>query len=154
MKILSTAFKDGCIIPSRYTCEGANISPPLEFADVPSAAKSLVLIMDDPDVPRNLRADGMFDHWIMFNMPPTILHIAESKGPSKGTFGLTTFGHTRYGGPCPPDREHRYFFKLYALDIMLPLKERAPKIAIEKAMQGHIIDHAELIGRYEKGKGY
>lgn len=110
--------------------------------------------MDDPDVPRNLRPDGMFDHWIVFNIPPSIRHIPESTGPSGGVRGMTTFGHTRYGGPCPPDREHRYFFKLYALDTLLSLKEGASKSEIERAMKGHILAEARLIGRYEKGKGY
>jgi Raf kinase inhibitor-like YbhB/YbcL family protein len=154
MELSSSAFKDRCIIPSLYTCEGANVSPPLDFIDIPPTAKSLVLIMEDPDVPRNLRADGMFDHWIIFNLPPTTRHIPEIQGPSGGIRGITTFGDTRYGGPCPPDREHRYFFKLYALDTMLPLKEGATKSDIEKAMNGHIIAQAQLIGRFEKGKGY
>lgn len=154
MKIISSAFKDSGIIPSRYTCEGANISPPLEFVSVPSTAKSIVLIMDDPDVPQEVRSDRMWDHWIIFNMPPTTRQIPEMTGPTSGTFGKTTFGHNKYGGPCPPDREHRYFFKLFALDILLPLREGATKKDVEKAMQGHILSEAKMIGRYEKGKGY
>ena len=154
MKLTSPAFNAKGIIPSRYTCEGANISPPLEITNVPANAKSLVLIMDDPDVPAQIRAERIWDHWIIFNMPPTIHQIPENTGPIAGVYGMTTFGHTRYGGPCPPDREHRYFFKLYALDTMLHLKEGATKKEIEKAMQGHIIADAQLMGRYEKGKGY
>jgi hypothetical protein len=127
MKLISSAFKDKGIIPSRYTCEGANVSPPLEIASIPANAKSLVLILEDPDVPEQVRSDRMWDHWIIFNMPPTTLQIPEMVGPPSGIRGKTTFGHTRYGGPCPPDREHRYFFKLYALDILLPLKEGATK---------------------------
>lgn len=153
MNITSPAFSDGGIIPSRYTCEGANVSPPLEIIDVPSNAKSLVLIMNDPDVPPHIRVDRNWDHWIIFNMPATTHQIHETSGPT-GVKGKTTFGHTRYGGPCPPDREHRYFLKLYALDILLPLKEGATKIEIEKAMQGHIVAQAQLLGRYEKSKGY
>jgi Raf kinase inhibitor-like YbhB/YbcL family protein len=154
MKLTSPSFQNGGIIPSRYTCEGANVSPPLEIFQVPPDAKSLVLIMDDPDVPKHLRSDGMWDHWIIFNMPPTLKKIAETVGPTSGVKGMTTFGHTRYGGPCPPDREHRYFFKVYVLEKMLSLKEGASKKEIEQAMQGHIIAKAELMGRYEKGKGY
>jgi Raf kinase inhibitor-like YbhB/YbcL family protein len=154
MRLTSSAFKDGGIIPSRYTCEGANISPPLTISDVPAHAKSLVLIVDDPDVPKHLRADQNWDHWIIFNMDPATQQILETLGPKSGLKGTTTYGHTRYGGPCPPDREHRYFFKLYALDIMLNLKEGAVKKEIEKAMQGHITASAQLMGRYEKGKGY
>lgn len=154
MKITSPAFSDNGIIPSRYTCEGANVSPPLEIKDVPSNAKSLVLIMDDPDVPTRVRMDRNWDHWIIFNMPVTTEQIPEAKSPASGVHGKTTFGHNRYGGPCPPDREHRYFFKLYALNILLPLQEGATKKEIEKAMQGHIVAESQLIGRYEKGKGY
>ena len=154
MKLTSFAFKDNGIIPSRYTCEGANISLPLEISGAPSQTKSLVLIMDDPDVPANIRPDRNWDHWIVFNMAPDTHQIPETAGPASGAQGKTTFGHTRYGGPCPPDREHRYFLKLYALDIMLGLKEGATKKEIEKAMHGHIIDEAQLMGRYEKGKGY
>ena len=154
MQLTSPVFKDKGIIPSCYTCEGANISPPLEISNVPANAKSLVLIMDDPDVPHQVRSDRIWDHWLIFNISPTTRHIPETTGPASGTRGLTTFGHTRYGGPCPPDREHRYFFKLYALDALLPLSEGAAKKEIEKAMQGHILTETHLIGRYEKGKGY
>jgi len=154
MKLASPAFKDKEIIPSRYTCEGANISPPLEISGVPQNAKCLVLIMDDPDVPAYIRAERMWDHWIIFNMLPSTHQIPEMKGPASGIHGKTTFGHTKYGGPCPPDREHRYFFKLYALDILLPLKEGATKHEVEQAMKGHIVAEAQLMGRYEKGKGY
>ena len=154
MKLISSAFKDKGIIPSRYSCEGANISPPLEISNVAPNAKSLVLIMDDPDVPEHVRSERIWDHWIIFNMSPATRQIPEMTGPSSGVHGKTTFGHTRYGGPCPPDREHRYFFKLYALDILLPLKEGATKTEIEKAMEGHILAETHLIGRYEKNKGY
>lgn len=154
MKISSPAFKNGCIIPSRYTCEGANINPPLAFADIPPQTKSLVLIMDDPDVPRSIHSDGIFDHWLIFNISPTTTQITESQSKKIGLGGKNTLEHTGYVGPCPPDREHRYFFKLFALDITLSLKEGARKNEIEAAMKGHVIDQAELMGRYEKGKGY
>ena len=120
MKLASKAFAHGESIPAKYTCDGENISPPLEISDVPSEARSLVLIMDDPDVPRNIREDGMWDHWVVFNIPPTIGDIPEASAP-EGTPGKGTSGDHGYFGPCPPDREHRYFFKLYALDATLDL---------------------------------
>ncbi|PIS03177.1 MAG: YbhB/YbcL family Raf kinase inhibitor-like protein [Chlamydiae bacterium CG10_big_fil_rev_8_21_14_0_10_42_34] len=153
MLLLSSAFSDQGIIPSIYTCEGEKINPPLEFMDVPSEAKSLTLIMDDPDVPKTLRADGMFDHWVVFNIPPTTCKIEQNKKPP-GIEGKNTAGENRYYPPCPPDREHRYFFKLYALDKKLDLTHNATKKEVENAMQGHIIEQCVLIGLYEKGKGY
>lgn len=153
MQLTSTAFQEGGIIPSRYTCEGKNINPPLAIAEVPQNASSLVLIMDDPDVPAYLRKDRIWDHWIHFNIPPHTTKIIEGENPP-GIAGKTTFGHNTYGGPCPPDAEHRYFFKLYALDCTLDLTEEAQKKEIESAMEGHILAKAQLMGRYEKQKGY
>ncbi len=154
MKLSSSAFNEGGIIPSRYSCEGANVSPPLEFSEVPENTKSLVLIFDDPDVPRELRSDGIWVHWVLYNMKPDTRRIPEAAA-APGISGKTTFGHHNYGGPCPPDREHRYFFKLYALDCeTLDVAEDAGKKEIEHAMHGHIIAEAKLMGRYEKGKGY
>ncbi len=153
MEITSPSFKEKGIIPSKYTCEGAEVSPPLHFTGIPKNAISLVLIMDDPDVPKSLRADGMYDHWILFNMLPSLHKIEEDSVPLCKS-GMTTAGHTRYVGPCPPDREHRYFFKLYALDTMLNLLSGSSKKEVEKAMHGHILAEAQLIGLYEKGKGY
>ena len=153
MKLTSSAFDPQGIIPSRYTCEGKNINPPLAFSDIPAHAKSLVFIIEDPDVPKTLNPDGMWDHWVLFNLPPSLRKI-EEHSPPLGVAGKTSWGKTQYGGPCPPDREHRYFFKLYALDQMLNLPAGASKAAVEKAMQGHILQEAHLIGRYEKGKGY
>jgi Raf kinase inhibitor-like YbhB/YbcL family protein len=105
--------------------------------------------MDDPDVPRHLRADGMWDHWVVFNIPPDTTHIPENTNPH-GTLGKNSWGENRYQGPAPPDREHRYFFKLYALDTKLSLLQGATKHAVEQAMQGHILVQAELMGRYVK----
>ncbi len=153
MKITSPAFEEGGIIPSLYTCEGKNISPPLLFLSLPKNAKSLVLIMDDPDVPKTLRPSGMYDHWIVFNIPPSTQKIEQNEAPA-GVQGKNTGGKNQYTGPCPPDREHRYFFKLYALDTLLNLKEGVTKEEVENAMRGHIIDQCQLMGRYEKGKGY
>ncbi|MBW1990211.1 MAG: YbhB/YbcL family Raf kinase inhibitor-like protein [Deltaproteobacteria bacterium] len=147
MKLTSPAFGHKERIPEKYTCHGENISPPLKIADVPPGAKALVLIMEDPDVPRTLREDGMWDHWILFNMPPELTDIAEGEEPP-GHHGAGTAGNTDYYGPCPPDAEHRYFFKLFALDSKLNLPERASKRDVMEAMSGHVMDSAELIGLY------
>jgi Raf kinase inhibitor-like YbhB/YbcL family protein len=153
MKLTSPAFKEGGIIPSLYTCEGKNINPALEITGVPPQAKSLVLINDDPDVPKTLRPEGVYDHWIVFNIPPNTHKIAEHSIPP-GIQGKSTNGKNQYVGPCPPDREHRYFFKLYALDTLLDLPAGSTKKEVEQAMHGHIIAQCQLLGRYEKGKGY
>jgi Raf kinase inhibitor-like YbhB/YbcL family protein len=149
MKLTSVAFKDGEKIPSKYTCEGENINPPLEISGVPSHAKSLVLIMDDPDVPASVRKDQMFDHWVVFNLSPNTHKIEENATPH-ATLGKNTNGENEYFGPCPPDREHRYFFKLYALDKELDLETGASKSQVEQAMKGHVIEQAQLVGLYEK----
>lgn len=149
MKITSSAFEHNQAIPSKYTCDGENINPPLEFSDIPDNAKSLALIMDDPDVPKNLKPDGMFDHWVVFNIPPEITSIDEDS-PPVGVGGENTKGDNAYTGPCPPDREHRYFFKLYALDNILDLGPDATKKDLEEAMKDHILESAELIGLYER----
>ncbi len=151
MKITSSAFKDGEKIPSKYTCDGQGINPPISFQEVPKNSKSLVLIMDDHDVPKNLRKDGIWDHWTLFNIDPTTTAIAENNSP-KSNVGVSTGGVLGYEGACPPDREHRYIFKLFALDTKLDLKEGCTKTEVEKAMKGHIIDQAQLLGRYERGK--
>jgi Raf kinase inhibitor-like YbhB/YbcL family protein len=149
MKLTSVAFADQGKIPSKYTCDGQNISPPLEIHDVPEGTKSLVLIMDDPDVPRHIRREGVWDHWIVFNIPITISQIHEGQNPA-GILGKNTRGEIKYGGPCPPDKEHRYYFKLYALDIFLDLKEGVTKFEVEQAMKEHIINQTQLMGRYER----
>jgi len=153
MQLSSPAFKEGGIIPSKYTCEGKNINPPLHITGQPAQAKCLVLIMDDPDVPASVRPEKMYDHWIVFNMPPSTHQIDEHSTPP-GIQGKNTGGKNQYTGPCPPDREHRYFFKLYALDKLLDLHAGASKKEVEHAMHGHILAKAQLMGRYEKGKGY
>lgn len=142
MQILSSAFEHNQQLPAKYTCKGENISPPLQFLEVPVEAKSLVLIVDDPDTP-----NGDFVHWIVFNIPITTTQIVENSTPA-GIEGVTGFGQNGYGGPCPPSATHRYFFRLYALDSMLDLPESADKQAVESTMQGHILDQAELIGLF------
>lgn len=149
MELSSPAFENEGQIPSKYTCDGANISPELNISGVPANAESLVLIMDDPDVPKHIREDGMFDHWVVFNIPSDTTKIPEGQEP-RGTPGLGTSGGTGYFGPCPPDREHRYFFKLYAIDTTLDLPEKSDKVTVERKMTEHVIDKAHLMGRYER----
>ena len=151
MKLSSPAFDEGKTIPSIYTCEGIGINPPLEISGVPEKTKSLVLIMDDPDVPKSLYPTGIFDHWIVIDMPPDTKFIKENSKPP-GIEGKNSNGTNGYFGPCPPDREHRYFFKLYALDKPLSLHAGCTKAQVEKAMHGHILKESHLMGRYEKGK--
>jgi hypothetical protein len=148
MKLTSPAFEHGGPIPSKFTCDGENISPELRIEDVPPAARSLALIMEDPDVPESVRPDRMWDHWVVWNIPPETRSIPE--GAAIGVEGKNTGGNRGYGGPCPPDREHRYFFRLFALDTTLDLHEGAGKKELEQAMQGHILEKAELMGTYKR----
>jgi Raf kinase inhibitor-like YbhB/YbcL family protein len=148
MQLTSPAFGHGEKIPKKYTCDGEELSPPLEIKGVPEKAKSLVLIMDDPDVPKFVREDQMWVHWVLFNIPPDTRYIEEDAIPP-GVLGSGT-GRMGYQGPCPPDREHRYFFKLYALDTLLKLKEGSTKEQVEMAMKSHILATSEWMGRYIK----
>ncbi len=149
MKITASEFKNGGKIPPKFTCDGNNVNPELHIADVPEKARSLVLIMDDPDVPEFVRADRMWVHFVVFNIPANVRTIPENSIPP-GVMGKGTGDKMVYEGPCPPDREHRYFFKLYALDCMLDLHEGATKKEVEKAMIGHILTQAELMGVYDR----
>lgn len=144
MKIKSPEFENNGSIPSKFTCEGKDVNPALIIEDIPEGAKSLALIMDDPDAPM-----GTWVHWVVFNMP-VVSKIEEDSIP--GTQGINNARKLEYHGPCPPSGTHRYFFKIYALDAMLNLKEGISKGALEKAMQGHILDKAELIGLYKRGR--
>ena len=146
MKIKSSAFENNQNIPSKYTCDGQDINPPLEFLGVPKEAKTLALIVDDPDAP-----NGNWDHWIVFNIAASIKTIEEGKASKGATEIRNDFGKTSYGGPCPPSEKHRYFFKLYALDSKLELDFSARKKDLLEAMEGHILDKAELIGLYQRG---
>ena len=132
MRLTSKAFKHGKAIPAKYTCDGKNISPPLAIAQVPSSTKSLVLIMEDPDVPSYTRVK-VWDHWLAFNIPPDTKTISEGIQPP-GTRGAGTGGGLTYSGPCPPDREHRYYIEIYEQDAMLDLPQSASKVQGEKAM--------------------
>lgn len=143
MKIESPAFTHGAHIPETYTRFGENQSPPLVFREVPANARSLALIVDDPDAPR-----GTFTHWIVFNLDPTIEGLKENSRPADGREGNNDWQELGYGGPRPPDGEHRYFFKLYALDRKLDVPSGAGRAQIDNALRGHIIAEAELIGRF------
>lgn len=146
MRIRSPAFKDNEPLPKKYTCDGENINPPLFFEEVPENAKSLVLIVDDPDAV----GGRTFEHWTVFNIDPTVKEIPESSIPRGGVEAMTDFSKPGYGGPCPPSGTHRYFFKLYALDDKLNLPETVKKEDIEEAMKDHVIDKSELVGLYQR----
>lgn len=146
MQLASSAFTHEQSIPQKYSCDGNNSSPPLSISDIPLGAQSLALIMYDPDAPN---ATHNFDHWIVFNISPTMKTFEEGKNPG-GVLGQNGRGQNAYTGPCPPDREHRYFFKLYALDTMLNLPTGANRQQVEAALQGHVLAQAELMGKYER----
>ena len=153
LTLTSSAFAEGASIPPRFTCDGdRSVSPALSIGGVPEGTKSLALIMDDPDVPKALHADGVFDHWVLFNIPADTREIPE--GTSVGVAGANGAGKNAYTGPCPPPQyepsEHRYVFKLYALDSELALQQGATKADVEKAMEGHIVAQAQLVGRYKR----
>ncbi len=151
MELTSPVFENNSSIPSKYTCDGENINPPLLITDVPDSAQSLVLLIDDPDIPDFVKQKfgvQKWDHWALFNIPANTKTIEENTAP--GTQGVNTGGKALYGGPCPPDREHRYFFKLYALDTPLDLLEGCTMEEVKQAMHGHILEQTELIGLYER----
>lgn len=145
MKITSV-FENEDKIPSKYTCDGEGLAPELTISEVPKNALSLVLIVDDPDAPM-----GVFTHWLLYNIPVDTKSISAANIPTDAIAGMTDFGKTGYGGPCPPFGTHRYFFKLYAIDTKLSLPHNVRKDALEKAIEGHVIEKAELIGLYARG---
>jgi len=146
IKITSSAFQEGGNIPSKFTCDGSDTSPPLQITGIPSEAKSLVLIADDPDAP-----GGLFTHWLVWNIPPQTNSIAEGSAP-KGVHGTNDFGKPDYKGPCPPPGTHRYSFKVFALDHELDLRGGAKRSQLDAAMKGHVIAQGELVGRYARKK--
>lgn len=151
LALRSTAFAHGGEIPRLYTCDGRDIAPPLAWSGVPATAKSLVLIVDDPDAPDPAAPRMTWVHWVVYNLPPGEGGLPEGgRLPPGARAGINDFGHTRYGGPCPPIGRHRYFFKLYALDEVLPDLGRASKADVERAMQGHVLAQAELVGTYQR----
>jgi len=152
LHIYSPAFDNGEEIPVQYTCEGADINPPLLWTGIKENARSLVLIVDDPDAPDPHAPKMAWVHWIVYNITPNVKELEENVKflPAKALEGLNDWKRTGYGGPCPPIGRHRYFFKLYTLDTSLEFKHIPTKAEVEEAMQGHIIQRAELIGLYQK----
>ena len=143
MKITSQAFTDGGKIPDKYTMYGDNVIPPLHLEDVPEKARSLALVVEDPDAPK-----GTFNHWILFNLDPRTRDIKENCVPVMATQGRNDFGEVEYDGPKPPSGEHRYFFKAYALDAMLPLTRGTRRQDLEREMKEHVLDTATLMAKY------
>ena len=150
IKISSSAFEDGGMIPAKYTCDGADVSPPLKWEAVPEGTQSIAIICDDPDAPM-----GTFVHWVLFNLPGQRRDLAE-KFPDDETLangtrqGISDFGRTGYGGPCPPSGTHRYFFKIYALDTEIEMVSIADKADLLEAMEGHILGEGQLVGKYKR----
>lgn len=136
-------------MPAKYTCDGERISPPLNFLEVPPGTKTLALIMEDPDVPKNFRPDGIFDHWLIWNIPAKTRGLQEAQ-QSVGIVGQNTRGTLDYVPPCPPDRMHRYVFTLFALDSSLQLEHTSGKNDLLEAVAGHTIEYAQLIGTYDR----
>ena len=148
--VRSSAFNEGDRIPSDFTCDGADISPPIEWSGVPANAQSLAIIVEDPDAP-----SGNWTHWLVYDLPPDLTQLPAgiSSGenlPIGGSQGRTDFGALGYGGPCPPSGTHRYLFKVYALDAMLHMKPGASKQALFQAMRGHILAEGVLMGKYKR----
>ena len=150
IKVTSTAFQPGGMVPKQYTCDGPDFSPPLAFSGVPAGAKSVALVCDDPDAPH-----GTWVHWVLYNLPANTRELPEHQPtqatlPSGARQGKNDFGNFGYGGPCPPSGTHRYFFKVYALNAELDLQPGATKAQLVKAMNGHVLAHGELIGKYKR----
>jgi Raf kinase inhibitor-like YbhB/YbcL family protein len=143
LKVRSPEFKDNEHMPERFTCDGDGISPPIEIGNVPKGAKSLALIVDDPDAP-----SGTYVHWVVWNIPPSTTNIEEGKPPGKE--GANSSGDMSYTGPCPPSGTHRYFFKVYALDTELDIDEDSNKEDVEDAMDGHVLASGQTIGLYSR----
>jgi len=143
ISVTTPAFQAGGDVAAKFTCNGANVNPELKINGVPNEAKSLVLIVDDPDAPR-----GLFTHWIVWNIDPKTTRVAENSAPPGGVQGTNDFGKTKYGGPCPPSGTHRYFFKIFALDTKLELKPSARRTELDAAIRGHVLAQGELMVRY------
>jgi Raf kinase inhibitor-like YbhB/YbcL family protein len=151
LDVRSSAFKEGSVIPARYTCDGLDFSPPLSWSSVPDGTQSLTLIADDPDAPR-----GAFVHWVIYNLPPDTRRLPEDVPnqqtlPSGALQGINGAGSIGYTGPCPPSGTHRYFFKVYALDTELDLGVGATKEEVVRAMEGHVRAEGRLLGTYQRG---
>jgi Raf kinase inhibitor-like YbhB/YbcL family protein len=153
-ELFSSAFSHLGAIPSQYTCDGADVSPPLDWSGAPAGTKSFALIVDDPDAPDPLAPKLVWVHWVLYNLPVSASRLPEAVAPQAlppGTLeGLNDWKRTGYGGPCPPVGRHRYFHKLYALDVVLPDLKSPTKADLLRAMEGHVLEQAEQIGTYEK----
>jgi Raf kinase inhibitor-like YbhB/YbcL family protein len=147
MEISSPQFINGADIPAQFTCDGKNVSPPLIFGRIPEIAKSLVLIVDDIDAPK-----GTFTHWLVWDIPPDVTELREGSVPTGAVEGKNDFRKTGYGGPCPPAGVHRYYFRVYALKSKLGPIAGASRAALESAMEGHVVQQAELMGKYAKAE--
>lgn len=154
MELTSSHFKDQGDIPKRFTCDGEDMSPALAWSDVPAGTKSLALIVDDPDAPDPANPKMTWVHWVLYNIPATAEGLPEGVAsrdlPAGTREGLNDWKKTGYGGPCPPIGKHRYFHKLYALDVVLPDLKKPTKADLEKAMKGHMLSQAELVGKYQR----
>lgn len=145
MQITSPLFEDNMMLPKTYSCDGQGVNPPLVFSGIPSDAKSLALVMEDPDAP-----NATFTHWVVYNMAPNTTEIAENSVPENAVLGKTSLGKPGYVAACPPNGSHRYIFTLYALDIVLPNDDVYTKDTLAFAVQGHIVATAQLTGLYER----
>ena len=149
--LASGAFRPNQPIPARYTCDGADVSPPLTWTGVPAGTRSLALIIDDPDAPDPKHPRQVWVHWVVYNLPPDCTGLAEGAAlPPGAKLGRNDWQRADYGGPCPPIGRHRYFHKLYALDTVLPDLKHPTRPQLEQAMKGHVLAQAELVGTYER----
>jgi hypothetical protein len=145
LRISSSAFGNNALVPVKYTCDGEDIAPPLSIEGVPEKARSLALVVDDPDAPA-----GTWVHWVVWNIDPKTAEIPEGSVPQGARQGMNDFRRLDYGGPCPPSGTHRYFFKLYALDTLLDLEKGADKAALERSLKGHLLAQTQIIGLYRR----
>ena len=145
LKVTSRAFSQSGKIPKKYTCDSANVSPPLRIENIPKTARSVALIVDDPDAPGRT-----WTHWLLWNISSKVSEIWENNVPQNAVEGTSDFGNAKYGGPCPPSGTHRYYFKVYALDTTLYLPSSSKKATLEKAMAGHIVAEGSLMGTYSR----
>jgi len=154
LQLTSTAFKDGGEIPATYTCDSDDVSPPLAWSGAPASTKSFALVVDDPDAPDPRAPRMVWVHWVVYNLPASAASLDEGARhlPHGAKTGVNDFRKTAYGGPCPPVGKHRYFFKLYALDAVLPDLGKPTKGQVEKAMSGHVLAEAQLMGTYQRDR--
>ncbi len=150
MRLTSPAFDHGAIIPQQFTCDGEDVSPPLQWSGAPAGTMSLALVVDDPDAPDPAAPQMVWVHWLLYNIPAATTVLAQDDAPATALDGLNDWRQAGYRGPCPPVGRHRYFFKLYALDVLLPDLREPTKALLEKTMAEHVIGEAELMGVYQR----